>query len=264
MRSSFSHFVKFNGESGAKKKVNLLSEAVTFTSDHRFLLSSIPDTVKVLGELTPDHLIEIVARAIRLITDGDAKYPVKLPPGIASRHRLCTDMANKIRGMGYSGEMGYNQLLYPAESTTRSLLGFLVERLPRTEDEASAEVLGPGALLNRRIITSLTAWSKVSVVFLISAPHHHHRRRHRHDPTPPQQLYVAPKVNKIYQPMGIFVVRVCYLCSCWWRRPRSCARAAPASRPTVRQRNRAFVSARSGRCPSRLTSRRHPSPTKSR
>ncbi len=115
-----------------------------------------------VGQLTPDHLIEIIARSIRLITDGDAKYPIKLPPGMASRVRLCTDMANKIKGMGYSGDCGYNQLLYPAELTTRGMLGFLVEKLPRGEEEKSEEILGPNALVNRRIMASLSEWSKVS------------------------------------------------------------------------------------------------------
>jgi hypothetical protein len=126
--------------------------------------SAIADEVLSLGDLTPDHLIEVVARSIRLITDGDAKYPVRLPQGMASRHRLCTDMANKIKAMGYNGECGYNQLLYPAEATTRPVLGFLVEKLPRSEGEKQEEILGANALLNRRIISSLTEWSKAPFV----------------------------------------------------------------------------------------------------
>lgn len=93
------------------------------------------------------------------VKNGDAKYPVKLPTGMASRHRLCTDMASKIKAMGYTGDCGYNQLLYPTELTTRSMLGFLVEKLPRA-DEEKEEILGANALLNRRILASLTEWSK--------------------------------------------------------------------------------------------------------
>ena len=105
-------------------------------------------------------MIDIVARSLRLITDGAAKYPVKLPPGMASRHRLCTDMASAVKQLGYGGECGYNQLLYPTEPTTRGLLGFLVEKLPRSEEDAADDVLGANALLNRRILTNLSAWSK--------------------------------------------------------------------------------------------------------
>ena len=39
---------------------------------------------------------------------------------MAARHRLCTEMANKVKSIGYNGECGYNQLLYPSEATTRS------------------------------------------------------------------------------------------------------------------------------------------------
>ena len=105
-------------------------------------------------------MIDIVARSLRLITEGAAKYPVKLPPGMASRHRLCTDMASAVKQLGYGGECGYNQLLYPTEPTTRGLLGFLVEKLPRSEEDAADDVLGANALLNRRISTNLSAWSK--------------------------------------------------------------------------------------------------------
>ena len=60
-------------------------------------------------------MIDIVARALRLITDGGAKYPVKLPPGMASRHRLCTDMAAAVKALGYGGECGYLEQKYPTK-----------------------------------------------------------------------------------------------------------------------------------------------------
>jgi len=106
-------------------------------------------------------LIEIIARSIRLITDGEAKYPIKLPSGPASRHRLCTDMARQIKSMGYSGECGYNQLLYPAELTTKPILEFVVEKLPHSAEEEQEEVLSASALLSRRIRAALIDWDKV-------------------------------------------------------------------------------------------------------
>lgn len=125
--------------------------------------SAIPPEVKSIGELEPNVLIEIIARSIRLISDGDAKYPIKLPPGMASRHRLCTDMSLRIKNMGYGGECGYNQLLYPAENTTRPILGFIVEKLPHSAEEEQEEVLSASALLSRRIRSALVDWDKVCV-----------------------------------------------------------------------------------------------------
>lgn len=67
-------------------------------------------------------------------------------------------MATKIKEMGYLGDCGYNQLLYPVETQTRGLLNWLVQKLPRTEDSAAEDVVGGNALLNKRIMESITAW----------------------------------------------------------------------------------------------------------
>ena len=111
-----------------------------------------------IAELGPEVLVELVARALRLTTVH--KPPLKLPAGMAARHRICTDMASAIvKDLAYPGECGYSQLLYPTEASSRALLGFLVEKLPRSEEEVG-EVLegqGPGA----RIMAGLAAAAKV-------------------------------------------------------------------------------------------------------
>jgi hypothetical protein len=84
--------------------------------------------------------------------------PLVLPPNIASRHRICTSIAAKIKELGYLSDCGYNQLLYPVENQSRDLLKWLVEKLPRTEEEGAQEVLGANALMNRRIMQSLKEW----------------------------------------------------------------------------------------------------------
>jgi hypothetical protein len=77
-----------------------------------------------------------------------------LSPNIATKHRICTSIAAKIKELGFLGEMGYNQLLYPTASHTRAMLNWLVQKLPRSDDEMAAEVLGANALLNRRIMAA--------------------------------------------------------------------------------------------------------------
>ena len=118
----------------------------------------LPAEVSSLSDLTPGHLVEIISRSLNILTDGKTQFASALPPGPASRHRLCTKMANEIKNLDYSGECGYNQILYPAEATTRSILGFLVEKLPREEETMQEDMLGPNALLNRRILASIVAW----------------------------------------------------------------------------------------------------------
>lgn len=86
------------------------------------------------------------------------QFPVALPQNIASRHRICTTIASKIKELGFLSDCGYNQLLYPAESQTRELLKWLVEKLPRSEEEGAQEALGANALMNRRVMQSLKEW----------------------------------------------------------------------------------------------------------
>lgn len=84
-----------------------------------------------------------------------------LPQNIASKHRICTNMATKVKELGFTGDCGYNQLLYPVESQTRTLLNWLVQKLPRTDDASAEDVLGGNALLHKRMMDSVTAWKAV-------------------------------------------------------------------------------------------------------
>lgn len=118
----------------------------------------IPDQVKSVKELTAEMIVEVVARSLWLISNGEVKFSVQLPTNIASRHRICTNMASKVKDLGFTGDCGYNQLLYPVEAQTRQLMAWLVQKLPRSEEERAEEVLGANALLNKRIISSLVSW----------------------------------------------------------------------------------------------------------
>jgi hypothetical protein len=89
------------------------------------------------------------------------KFSAELPSNIALRHRICTDIATKVKDLGYSGDCGYNQLLYPVENQTRSLLTWLVQKLPRTEDERVDDVIGTNSTLSRQIILSLSQWKAI-------------------------------------------------------------------------------------------------------
>jgi len=51
-------------------------------------------------------------------------------------------------------------LLYPVESQIRVLLTWLIQKLPRSEEERTEEVLGANALINRRISKALTEWKQ--------------------------------------------------------------------------------------------------------
>ena len=120
----------------------------------------IPDELEAIGQILPELLVEIIARSLWLISNGDIKFPVTLPANIASRHRICTNMASKIKECGFTGDCGYNQLLYPVETQSRTLLTWLVQKLPRSEEDQAEEVLGANALLNKKITNTLSEWRK--------------------------------------------------------------------------------------------------------
>lgn len=67
-------------------------------------------------------------------------------------------MAMKIKEHGYTRDCGYNQLLYPSEAQTRTLLAWLVQKLPRIEEDRGEETLGTHALLNRKMMEKLQMW----------------------------------------------------------------------------------------------------------
>ncbi|KAH8063234.1 hypothetical protein JL722_2397 [Aureococcus anophagefferens] len=105
------------------------------------LAGGIPERVTSLGALGAGDLMSIVARCVALVdtTGGDA-LPEALPSGVAAKHSACARTASRLKAMGYKGECGYNELLYPGGSSTRPLLTWLVDKLPKDGGDA-----GPGA-----------------------------------------------------------------------------------------------------------------------
>lgn len=130
----------------------------------------LPAKLQKVGELSAEQLIEIITKALALISNGEIQLSSTLPSNIAVRHRICTDLSIKIKDLGFLGECGYNQLLYPVEHQTRELLKFIIEKVPRTHEEGVEEILGANALLNRNILHALQDWQK-SLWHLPSALH---------------------------------------------------------------------------------------------
>lgn len=122
----------------------------------------IPASIESVGSITADVLVEILIRALQIITGNKEDLPVKLPQNIAARHRICTFIATAIKENGFIGECGYNQLLYPLENNTRNILNWVVDKLPKPDEGQDEEVLGANALLNRRIKSTILQWSNPS------------------------------------------------------------------------------------------------------
>ena len=121
---------------------------------------SLPEDVNSVSELTADHLVVIMSKSLFLISEGDIVTPSKLPPNIASRHRICTDLAEKIKVLGLPVKCGYNQILYPVEASTRSILHWIVNKLPSAADDTGDETLSEEVVWRQRVKNSLVEWQQ--------------------------------------------------------------------------------------------------------
>jgi hypothetical protein len=121
---------------------------------------ALPEDVNSVSELTADHLVVIMSKSLFLISEGDIVTPSKLPSNIASRHRICTDLAEKIKVLGLPVKCGYNQILYPVEASTRGILHWIVSKLPSAEDVAGDETLSDDVMWRQRVKKSLSEWQE--------------------------------------------------------------------------------------------------------
>eukprot|EP00053_Salpingoeca_punica_P005549 m.55165 g.55165 ORF g.55165 m.55165 type:complete len:631 (+) comp13292_c0_seq1:57-1949(+) len=117
--------------------------------------TAIDDEVRSLKQLTTEALVEGCSRCINTI-NGNEELPIKLPPVMSARFRIATGLAAACKALGYPTEIGYNTFLYASETESRSLLMWLVERLPKEELTGSDEALGQSAALNRTIGIEVT------------------------------------------------------------------------------------------------------------
>lgn len=116
------------------------------------------DSVSI-SQLTAENIIKLVTRALFVISHGDIAISDVLPGNLAARHRICTDIAGKVKELGYLGDCGYNQLLYPSPAQSKSILNWLMQKLPRSEDVADV-TMSLSDLFAKRISEALGHWKK--------------------------------------------------------------------------------------------------------
>lgn len=107
------------------------------------LFSNIPSNIKSIAEFDAPlffHTASVCLSQYHLSrNDGQPRYPTKLPGGKAQQFRVGTSMADDMKTMGYNGEVGYESFLYPSELSMKKLLRFLVDKLPKPENETRAD-----------------------------------------------------------------------------------------------------------------------------
>ncbi|KAK6307902.1 coiled-coil domain-containing protein 22 [Coregonus clupeaformis] len=114
--------------------------------------------VQSVKHFTSELIVEAVVRCLQVIDPalGSGLSP-SLPPGMSARFRVGMSLAQACQDLGYKGEIGYQTFLYSNEPEIRSLLMFLVEKLPRESAEASDQPAGKSTLLQKSIAAQIKA-----------------------------------------------------------------------------------------------------------
>jgi len=90
-----------------------------------------PTGVSTIQDVGSGSLVSICSQVLRLVNEGSS-FSTSLPVSMAEQFRLCTDLANAIKQLGYRGDLSFHQFLYPSEEGTYQLLRFMLERLSKT------------------------------------------------------------------------------------------------------------------------------------
>lgn len=120
--------------------------------------TDVGEDVESVKHFTSELIVEAVVRCLRVIDPvlGSGLSHL-LPPGMSARFRLGMSLAQACQDLGYKGEIGYQTFLYSNEPEIRSLLMFLVERLPRESAETSDQPAGKSVLLQKAIADQIKA-----------------------------------------------------------------------------------------------------------
>uniref|UniRef100_A0A7N8WJC3 Coiled-coil domain-containing protein 22 n=1 Tax=Mastacembelus armatus TaxID=205130 RepID=A0A7N8WJC3_9TELE len=120
--------------------------------------TEVSEEVDSVKQFSSELIVEAVVRCIRVIDPGlGGALPISLPPGMSARFRVGMSLAQACQDLGYKGEIGYQTFLYSNEPEIRSLLMFLVEKLPRESAEASDQPTGKSVVLQRAIAAAIRA-----------------------------------------------------------------------------------------------------------
>ncbi|XP_069544286.1 coiled-coil domain-containing protein 22 [Brachyistius frenatus] len=120
--------------------------------------TEVGEDVGTVREFSSELIVEAVVRCVRVIDPGlGGALPASLPHGMSARFRVGMSLAQACQDIGYKGEIGYQTFLYSSEPEIRSLLMFLVEKLPRESAEASDQPAGKLVVLQRAIAAAIKA-----------------------------------------------------------------------------------------------------------
>ena len=102
---------------------------------------------KQLRDFSTDFVLEVTAKLLNVIRSPEEPFKnVKPPQAMSARYKMGSKLAEICQELGFEGsELGYQTFLYSNEHELRSVLIFLIDKLPKDsneEFEIEPEVLG--------------------------------------------------------------------------------------------------------------------------
>ena len=122
--------------------------------------SAITSITSINALENPELLITLTITMLNTITHSD--LPVEIPMTLSAKYKLCMKLAEMIKALGYSGELNFNNFLYPNLKDIRHIVSCLLENMPKEEvqttvlDETSSQIYW------RKIKENIRTWASES------------------------------------------------------------------------------------------------------
>jgi hypothetical protein len=131
-------------------------------------------SLKSVSQFDTQQLVSAVIVLLQVISPDASSFPKQLPRANAARFRLCSDLAQRIQALGYPSDVGYQAFLYPNAQETRSLLVFLLDKLPRNNSEADSLANAREVTMSSRIAKACESLGNKRKLWRPQTPPHHH------------------------------------------------------------------------------------------
>ncbi|KAL1463308.1 hypothetical protein WDU94_015071 [Cyamophila willieti] len=96
----------------------------------------IDEDVITINKLTTDVFVEAVVKMIQII-DPSFQSSKVLPSSMSAKYKYCASLSDKVKSIGFQGDIGYQTFLYGNEMEVRRTLMYLIERLPREQTKVA-------------------------------------------------------------------------------------------------------------------------------
>ncbi len=142
----------------ARRAAQEEADQILFLGLRDVLGADLPAEVAAPRDVDCDVFVRCCARCLRAVSPEDAAaVPDRLPADMSGRFRVGTDLASRMQRLGYRGDLGFHQLLYPNEADVRRILVFLLDRVPKAAG-AAAQAEGAAASAGARVHAALRGW----------------------------------------------------------------------------------------------------------